>query len=102
MPYTTNSLFCLSNTSINSQWLYRTTDALAVVDAAAYFTDAGPTASGKGLPGRGLKVGDLITVMVVDSISTPTAVTAMSTGVISAVSASTGAGTLLYSVTTAP
>lgn len=102
MAYTSASLFCLSNTSVNSDWLYRTTDALASVDAAGYITDAGPTSSGKGVAGKGMKVGDRITVQVVDSITTPTSVTAQSVGVIAAVSATTGAGTVLFNVTTAP
>ena len=49
-----------------------------------------------------MKVGDRVTVQVVDSVSAPTAVTAQSVGVIASVSASTGAATLLYNVTTAP
>lgn len=102
MAYTTASLFCIANTGPNSHWIYRTTDALAAVDAAGYFSDAGPTSSGKGVAGRGLRVGDLVHVQVVDSISVPTSVTAQSTGVISGISASTGAGTLLFNVTTAP
>jgi len=102
MAYTPASLFCLSNTSVNSDWIYRTTDALAAVDAAGYFSDAGPTSSGKGVAGRGMKVGDRVTVQVVDSVSAPTSVTAQSVGVIASINATTGAGTLLYNVTTAP
>lgn len=102
MAYTSSSLFCMSYTSVNSHWLYRTTDALAAVDAAGYFSDAGPTSSGKGAPGRGMKVGDLVTVQVVNSITTPTSVTAQSDGVIASINSSTGAGTLLFEVTTAP
>lgn len=102
MAYTTASLYCLSNTSVNSDWLYRTTDALAGVDAAGYFSDAAAASSGKGAAGRGLRVGDRVTVQVVDSITTPTSVTAQSVGVIASINSTTGAGTLLFNVTTAP
>ena len=102
MSYSTSGLLCLSNASANSHWIYRTTDALAGVDLAGYFSDAGPASSGKGAAGRGLKVGDVVHCQVVDSISEPTAITAQSTGFISAISATTGAGTLIFNVTTAP
>lgn len=102
MAYDTTGLFCLSNASVNSHWVYRTTDALAAVDAAGYFSDAGPTLAGKGVPGRGLKVGDVVTCQVVDSIVTPTAITAQSNGVVSAITAATGVGTLIFNVATAP
>jgi hypothetical protein len=103
MAYNSAGLICLSNTSINSQWILRTVDALGGVDAAGYVTDAGPANSGKGAPGRGMKVGDVVYVQVVDDVTAlaPT-ITAMSVAVCTAVSASTGAGTLLFEVTTAP
>lgn len=102
MAYDSDGLFCLSNTSVNSHWIYRTTDSIGSVDGAGYFSDASTAGSGKGAAGRGMKVGDLVHVQIVDSITTPTSITAQSTGVISAISSTTGAGTLLFNVTTAP
>jgi hypothetical protein len=52
MAYNSAGLICLSNTSINSQWILRTVDALGGVDAAGYVTDAGPANSGKGACAR--------------------------------------------------
>lgn len=102
MSYNTAGLVCLSNTSIQSHWLLRTVDALADVDASGYVTDAGTAGSGKGAVGRGVKQGDIVHVQVVDSVTAPTSITAQSTGFFSAVSSSTGAGTIIFNVTTAP
>jgi hypothetical protein len=50
-----------------------------------------------------MKVGDVVFVQVVDDVTAlAPAITAMSVAVCTAVSASTGAGTLLFEVTTAP
>lgn len=102
MSYNSAGLICLSNTSINSVWLLRTVDALASVDASGYITDAGPAAGGKGAPGRGMKLGDIVHVQLVDSVTAPTSITASSTGFVSALNATTGAGTIVFDVTTAP
>lgn len=102
MSYNSAGLICLSNTSINSVWLLRTVDALAGVDASGYVTDAGPAGSGKGVAGRGMKLGDIVHVQVVDSVTAPTSITASSSGFVSAISSSTGAGTIIFDVTTAP
>jgi len=102
MAYNSAGLICLSNTSINSHWLLRTVDALAGVDAAGYVTDASTAGSGKGAPGRGMKIGDIVHVQVVNSVTAPTSITAQSTAFVSAVNATTGAGTLIFNVTTAP
>ncbi len=102
MAYTSASLFCLVNSSVQSHWIYRTTDALAAVDAAGYITDAIEQGAGKGAPGKGMKVGDLVTVQVVDDVAAPTAVTAQSTGVVAGITAATGVANLLFNVTTAP
>lgn len=102
MAYASAGLICLSNTSINSHWLLRTVDALASCDAAGYISDASTAGSGKGAAGRGVKIGDIVHVQVVDSVTAPTSITAQSTAFVSAVSASTGAGTIIFNVTTAP
>lgn len=102
MAYNNAGLICLSNTSINSVWLLRTVDALAGVDAAGYITGAATAGSGKGAVGRGMKLGDIVYVQVVDSVTAPTSITAMSVGFISAINATTGAATLIFEVETAP
>lgn len=103
MAYNSAGLIVLSNTSINSQWILRTVDALGGVDAAGYVTDAGTAGSGKGAAGRGMKVGDIVDVQVVDDVTlTAPAISAMSRAVCTAVNATTGAGTLMFEVTTAP
>lgn len=102
MAYNSAGLICLSNTSINSVWLLRTVDALASCDATGYITDASTAGSGKGAAGRGMKLGDIVFVQVVDSVTAPTTCTASSTAHVSAINASTGVGTLIFEVTTAP
>jgi len=102
MSYNNAGLICLSNTSINSVWLLRTVDSLASVDAAGYITGAATAGSGKGAAGRGMKIGDIVHVQVVDSVTAPTSVTASSSGFISAINATTGAATLIFDVVTSP
>lgn len=102
MSYNSAGLICLSNTSINSVWLLRTVDALASCDASGYITDASTAGSGKGAPGRGMKLGDIVHVQVVDSVTAPTSITASSAGFVSAISSSTGAGTIIFDVVTSP
>jgi hypothetical protein len=102
MAYAASGLICLSNTSIQSVWLLRTVDALGAADATGYITDASTAGSGKGAAGRGLKLGDIIFVQTVDSVTAPTSITAQSTGFVSAINATTGVGTVIFNVTTAP
>lgn len=102
MAYNSAGLICLGNTSINSVWLLRTEDALASCDATGYITDASTAGSGKGAPGRGMKLGDIVHVQVVDSVAAPTSITASSAGFVSAINATTGVGTIIFDVTTAP
>lgn len=96
MAYATAGLKCISNTGPVGFWVLDTADALADADASGYITDAGPTLAGKGVPGRGLKLGDLVFGRVV-SAGTAAAPTAWSdTGLyyVSALDATTGAATI--------
>lgn len=103
MSYNTAGLSCLTNSAASSIWLLKTVDSLASCDASGYVTDAGPASSGKGAIGRGMKVGDIVHVMVVDDVTSLTpSITAFSTAVCTAVSGTTGAGTLLFDVTVTP
>jgi hypothetical protein len=103
MAYNSAGLICLTNSSVSSVWILRTVDSLGGVDAAGYVTDAGTAGSGKGAIGRGMKVGDVVFVQVVDDVTLAApAISAMSVAVCTAVNATTGAGTLLFEVTTAP
>jgi hypothetical protein len=95
MAYDTRGLIPLMNASLNQIWQLRTVDALAGVTAAGYISDAGPTASGKGVAGRGLRLGDTVRAMTVDNVVTPTTVTAAGIYVVSAINAATGAGTII-------
>lgn len=102
MAYNTAGLICLTNSAGCNTWLLRTVDAIAGTDAAGYITDAGPANSGKGAPGRGMKVGDMVRVVLVDSVTAPTTATAATWATVSAVNATTGAGTLVLDVEVAP
>jgi hypothetical protein len=102
MAYNSAGLINLSCTSINSEWLLRTVDALAACDATGYITDASTAGSGKGAVGRGMKLGDVVHVQVVDSVTAPTSITASSSAFVSAINATTGVGTIIFQVTTAP
>lgn len=96
MAYSTLGLKCIANGTIG-MWILDTADIVGDADAAGYITDAGPTGSGKGLPGRGLKVGDIMLVRVVSSgtVSVPTAFSDTGWYYVSAIDASTGAGTIV-------
>ena len=94
MAYNSAGLICMSNSAAQSLWLLRTVDIVGDADASGYITDAGTTASGKGVPGKGMKIGDIVFVVVVDSVTAPTSVSDVGMYYVSAVSASTGAGTI--------
>jgi hypothetical protein len=94
MAYNSNGLICLSNTAGSTLWLLRSVDALTAVVATGYISDAGTAGSGKGVVGRGCKVGDVVHVQVVDDVDLPTTCTGSGTGRIATVNATTGVGTL--------
>lgn len=97
MAYATAGLKCILNGGPIGLWVLDTVDIVGDADAAGYITDAGPTASGKGLPGRGLQAGHFVIVRVVSSgtVAAPTAWSDMGLYYVSAVAADTGAGTLV-------
>ena len=95
MAYDTRGLIPLMNSSINQVWQLRTVDALAGVTAAGYISDAGPTSSGKGVAGRGVRLGDTVRAMTVDNVVTPTTITAAGMYFVSSINAATGAATLV-------
>ncbi len=96
MAYSTLGLKAVSNMGAAQLWVLDTTDIVGDADATDYISDASTAGSGKGAPGRGMKVGDMVFVRVY-SAGTAAAPTAFSdTGwyYVSAVSATTGAGTI--------
>lgn len=94
MAYNSAGLICMANTAAQSLWVLKTVDIVGDADATGYITDAGTTASGKGVPGKGMKIGDMVFVIVVDSVTATTSVSDTGWYYVSAVSASTGAGTI--------
>ena len=99
MAYATGGLKCLTNTAGTGEWVLFTVDALATSIGAAYITDAGPTASGKGVAGRGMKLMDKVTIYSgVDSATAPTSVTKVTPAYVSVLSATTGFATLAVQV----
>lgn len=96
MAYSTLGLKQVSNGTIGI-WALDTVDIVGDADADDYISDAGTAGSGKGAAGRGMKVGDLVFVRVVSSgtVSVPTAFSDTGWYYVSAISASTGAGTIV-------
>lgn len=93
--YKTGGLKCIANSAGVSEWVLFSEDALATAIGSGYITDAGPGASGKGAPGRGLRLFDKVTIYSgVDSALNPTSVSKVTPAYVSAVSGTTGAGTL--------
>ena len=96
MSYANAGLICLMNTSINSVWQLKTVDALGDVVGAGYITGASTAGSGKGTPGRGMKIGDSVRVIVVNDIAAaaPT-ISASAWATVTAINSSTGAATIV-------
>lgn len=95
MSYSTLGLKCQVNSAGVSEWALFTVDDLATATGSGYVTDAGPANSGKGAPGRGIKLFDKVTIYSgVDSATAPTSVTKVTPAYVSALSSSTGAATL--------
>lgn len=95
MAYSTLGLKCIANGTIGF-WVLDTVDIVGDADAADYISDASTAGSGKGAPGRGMKIGDMVFVRVVSggTVSVPTAFSDTGWYYVSAVSATTGAGTI--------
>lgn len=94
MAYNTLGLMALQQSGQQTIWLLRTVDIVGDADASGYITDAGTAGSGKGAPGKGMRLGDPVFVIVVDSVTAPTSVSDTGWYYVSAVSSSTGAGTI--------
>lgn len=94
MAYNTNGLTALQQSGRQTIWLLQTVDIVGDADAAGYITDAITAASGKGAPGKGMRLGDPVYVMVVDSVTAVTAVSDVGWYYVSALTAATGAGTI--------
>lgn len=97
MAYNSAGLYAVVNSGRRRIWVLETTDIVGDADAEGYITDAVTASSGKGAAGKGLQLGDLVFVIVVDSVSAlPSAQTISDTGLyyVSAIDTSTGAGTI--------
>jgi hypothetical protein len=86
------SLVTLGSKLTRSIFAYTTTDVHTDVDAVGYFTD-GAT--------RGMRVGDIVYVVQVDSLSAPTSVTALTMHAVSAANTTTGVASIAAASTTA-
>lgn len=94
MAYNSAGLTLVTNSAGTNLWVLKTVDIVGDADASGYITDASTTSSGKGVPGKGMKIGDMVFVIVVDSVTAPTSVSDTGWYYVSAVNASTGAGTI--------
>jgi hypothetical protein len=94
MAYNNAGLTCLLNSAAVSVWVLKTVDAVGDADAEDYISNAITTASGKGIVGRGMKLGDLVLVMVVDSVAATTSISDTGWYYVSALNTTTGAGTI--------
>lgn len=95
MAFSNAGLICTLNSADVSYWHLKTVDAVGTVVGAGYVTGAGTSLAGKGVAGRGMKLGDPVFVQVVDSVSAPTSVSDCGWYYVSAISSSTGAATLV-------
>lgn len=94
MAFNNAGLTCLANTAAASMWLLKTVDIVGDADAAGYITGATTTLAGKGVAGRGMKLGDIVVVQQVDSVTAPTTVSDVGMYYVSGLDATTGAGTI--------
>ncbi len=94
MAYNSAGLYAIQQTGRKTLWALDTVDIVGDADAPGYITDAATAGSGKGAPGKGMKLGDLVFVTVVDSVAAPTSISDTGWYYVSAVSATTGAGTI--------
>ena len=96
MAYATAGLKCVTNAGEVQLWVLDTVDIVGDADATDYISDASTAGSGKGAAGRGMKVGDMVFVRVVSggTVAVPTAFSDTGWYYVSAISATTGAGTI--------
>lgn len=97
MAYNSTGLYLLSNTGRRNLWVLETTDIVGDADATGYITDGQTASSGKGAAGKGMQLGDLVWVVVVDTVGlVPSAQTVSDVGwyYVSAVNTTTGACTI--------
>lgn len=95
MAYNNAGLICLANTSRNSVWQLMTVDDLSGVVASGYITGAATAGAGKGAPGRGVKLGDSVRVITVDSVTAPTSISHSAWATVTAINTTTGAATIV-------
>lgn len=95
MAYVSSGFYALMNTGRAQVWCLDTTDAIATSAAAGYITDATTTLAGKGVVGKGCRLGDVVLLRVVDNVVTPTAFSDEGWYYISVLNATTGAATLV-------
>ena len=94
MAYSTKGLKDIVRSGVGI-WTLDTVDSLATAIGAGYITDATTTLLGKGVAGRGMALGDLVTIRSgVDNAQTPTTYTKVTPAYVSALNTTTGAGTL--------
>ena len=74
MAYNSAGLYAIQQTGRKTLWALDTVDIVGDADASGYITDAATAGSGKGAPGKGMKLGDLVFVTVVDSVAAPTSI----------------------------
>ena len=96
MAYSTAGLHQVVSGATNV-WVLDSADALATVFAANYISDA-TSSSTNSTPGRGMQVGDIVIARTVGAVPVngqpPATATAARTGFVSALNATTGAGSL--------
>lgn len=95
--YDTKGLYLLSNTGRRNLWVLETVDIVGDADATGYISDGQTAGSGKGAVGKGMQLGDLVWVVVVDTVAAlPSSQTVSDVGwyYVSAVNATTGACTI--------
>lgn len=94
MAYVSSGCYALTNTGRASIWCLDTTDAIGTSAAAGYISDAITTLAGKGVAGKGFRIGDTVLIRVVDSVTTPTTISDAGWYYVSALNTTTGAATL--------
>lgn len=94
MAYVSSGFYALYNGGRKTVWALDTTDAIATSAAAGYISDAITAASGKGVAGKGVKIGDTVLLSVVDNVVTPTSISDQGWYYVSALNTTTGAATL--------
>jgi hypothetical protein len=92
MAYNTLGLRVLANLGPRTMWELKTVDAVGDADETGYITDASTSATGA--PGKGMQLGDIVWVLVVNSVTATTTVSDAGWYYVSAINATTGVGTI--------